>query len=146
MQLQPRQYQAAHVRTRHPGRTGHIVINADGTNADATGLNFSGPSRESVIADGLRAVQCAIKASHDSHTPVYFHSDSDDLVRYMQSHYGTSATSALLNASDNAVDVNTVNDNATDSVALSVPAANETVATTTANMTTTTTITITTAH
>jgi hypothetical protein len=125
LHLQPRQYQAAHVRARHPGRTGYAITNADGTNADAAGLDFAGPFRDSVIADGVRAVQCALKAASSNTTtafnkPVYFYSDSDDLVRYMQSHYSNNSTTAT-------ADGNSVSDNATDP---NVPATNDTLPTT----------------
>jgi hypothetical protein len=89
LQLRPQQFGAVHVRVRHPKATPKNV-NVKGKNedypADKTGLPWTGATKAFAIAVATRAVQCARRhfvSSSSSPMPLYFYSDSNDLVRYM---------------------------------------------------------------
>jgi hypothetical protein len=92
LNLRSHQFGAVHVRVRHPKATPQNVSvkgkNEDYT-ADKTGLPWEGATKAFAIAVASRAVLCAQKyftASSfmtNDEMPLYFYSDSNDLVRYM---------------------------------------------------------------
>jgi hypothetical protein len=83
--LTPRHYHSVHVRTRHPSRTGTIIANPDGSNADHVGLDFA-THRQDVVLEALTAIKSVQAVSNHSRDPIYFYSDSDELVHYFLSH------------------------------------------------------------
>jgi hypothetical protein len=97
--LIPGRYSAVHCRVRHPkassggGAFGTVLVSKDPSHtADKSGLQWTGQSRIFAIRTAARAVRCARTltiASADSNKegeePLYFFSDSIDLVRYVSS-------------------------------------------------------------
>jgi hypothetical protein len=91
-QLVPYKYTAVHCRVRHPKAT-QYGITIMGKNpkypADKTGLPWEGPTKQFAVDVAFRAIACA----HTLHTgnnestterePMYFLSDSNDLVRHV---------------------------------------------------------------
>lgn len=91
-------YTAVHCRVRHPrGRKkgANVGINPD-YKADKVGLPFVGEDKDYAISVATTALQCATHLSKNANEPIYFFSDSSDLVRYMT----TGLTSQLLTQSD----------------------------------------------
>lgn len=86
LQLQPGRYSAVHCRVRHPKAFVGMVLGKDANHpADKTGLPWEGDTRKSAITTANRALECAqtLQQWQLSHDPIYFFSDSNDLVRYM---------------------------------------------------------------
>jgi hypothetical protein len=85
LQLSAGMYSAVHCRVRHPKATPKHV-NVKGKNeslpADMSGLPWVGETRKFAIQTATRAIRCAEKYFHND-DPIYFFSDSNDLVRYM---------------------------------------------------------------
>jgi hypothetical protein len=72
-----------HCRVRHPKAVIGLVMGKDNTSpADKTGLPWDGETRQNAIETGVRAVRCA-QTLQTPGEPLYFFSDSNDLVRYM---------------------------------------------------------------
>jgi len=89
LRLVPGSYSAVHCRVRHPKATSKKinVIGKDGeTIADISGLPWVGEMREFAVRTAIRALRCAqtlLLSKNDMAEPIYFFSDSNDLVRYM---------------------------------------------------------------
>lgn len=86
LHLQPGLYSAVHCRVRHPKAfVGMVKGKYDKYPADKTGLPWEGDTRQTAIATGVRAVRCAQTLLEEQQfaDPIYFFSDSNDLVRYM---------------------------------------------------------------
>ena len=84
--LLPQRYSAVHCRVRHPKAfdAGNVVIGKDGEHkADKTGLPWEGEQRQFAIETAIRAIKCAKHLTSQETEPIYFFSDSNDLVRYM---------------------------------------------------------------
>jgi hypothetical protein len=81
--LEPGKYSATHCRVRHPGRFAEIVSGKNGSEADVTGLPWHGPNKEMALASAVRALQCTQWLSNSTEEPVYFYSDSEDLVHHL---------------------------------------------------------------
>ncbi len=84
--LVPRQYSIAHTRVRHPKAypSGEKFSGEYIANADKTGLPFVGRFKELAVGIASRAIECATMADKDAiNQPIYFMSDSSDLVDYM---------------------------------------------------------------
>jgi hypothetical protein len=86
LNLKPGHYTATHVRARHPGRY------ADGRGppgkdksvaADISGLPWQGEWMEMAVKAGVHAVNCSRLLLGSPNEPIYFYSDSEDLVRHM---------------------------------------------------------------
>jgi hypothetical protein len=81
--LRPQQYSAVHCRVRHPKATS-AGMNILGKNpkypADKTGLPWEGETRQMALDVATRALSCAMNVTQD---PLYFLSDSNDLVRHV---------------------------------------------------------------
>jgi hypothetical protein len=85
LQLSPGMYSAVHCRVRHPKATPkdvHVKGKNEDYTADKTGLPWDGEMRKFAIQTATRAIRCAEKYFHND-DPIYFFSDSNDLVRYM---------------------------------------------------------------
>lgn len=86
LNLSPGQYTAVHCRVRHPKATVHGMV-VKGKNAkypaDKTGLPWYGETKDFAVAVATHAIQCARTLSINSKEPIYFMSDSNDLVRYV---------------------------------------------------------------
>jgi len=83
--LVPGEYSIAHTRVRHP-KAYEMGEKFDGTfiaNADKTGLPFVGKFKEMAIATATRAIECADTMEEAKGHPIYFMSDSSDLVSYI---------------------------------------------------------------
>jgi hypothetical protein len=84
--LTPNSYAAVHCRVRHPKATvGMVKGKNQDYPADKTGLPWQGETRLTAIATATRALQCAHTLQGDTQEgePIYFFSDSNDLVHYM---------------------------------------------------------------
>ena len=89
--LEAGKYSAIHCRVRHPKATPKNVIVVGKSNAhpaDKTGLPWYGSNRDFAIDVATKAVYCARVLQQQqppahSDEPIYFFSDSNDLVRYM---------------------------------------------------------------
>jgi hypothetical protein len=83
LKLRPKQYSAVHCRVRHPKATSY-GINIKGKNpsypADKTGLPWEGNTRQFALDVATRALSCAMNITKG---PLYFMSDSNDLVRHV---------------------------------------------------------------
>jgi glycosyltransferase involved in cell wall biosynthesis len=92
--LQPGNYTATHVRTRHPARYagGRNPAGRNGSVADVTGLPWGGDLMESAIKAGVHAVNCSRLLLGSPEEPIYFYSDSEDLVQYMVMNGSSSPT------------------------------------------------------
>lgn len=86
LKLTSRNYSAVHCRVRHP-KAHPKNVNVKGKNedytADKTGLPWEGSTRDFAIQTATRAVKCAQTLLRSKDEPIYFFSDSVDLVRYM---------------------------------------------------------------
>ena len=95
LQLRPHHYTAVHCRVRHPKATAYS-IHVKGKNpnypADKTGLPWEGETRQFALDVASKALSCAIhipslsstsSSLSSSSTPIYFLSDSNDLVRHV---------------------------------------------------------------
>jgi hypothetical protein len=81
--LEAGKYSATHCRVRHPGRFDDYVPGKDGSEADVSGLPWHGPNKEMALASATRALQCTQWLSKSTEEPVYFYSDSEDLVHQL---------------------------------------------------------------
>lgn len=84
--LQAGAYSAVHCRVRHPKAVvGLVKGKNENFPADKTGLPWEGETRQNAINTAVRALRCAqtLQTNDQSHDPIYFFSDSNDLVRYM---------------------------------------------------------------
>jgi len=86
LNMSPGHYTAVHCRVRHPKATVKGVV-VKGKNAkypaDKSGLPWYGETKDFAVAVATHAIQCARTLSSDASEPVYFMSDSNDLVRYV---------------------------------------------------------------
>jgi hypothetical protein len=86
LHVQPGEYSAVHCRVRHP-KAWPQNVNVVGKNkdypADKTGLPWHGEMRAFAIETAVRAVRCASQLLKSPKEPIYFFSDSNDLVRFM---------------------------------------------------------------
>eukprot|EP00934_Nitzschia_sp_Nitz4_P007795 Nitzschia sp. Nitz4//scaffold87_size112219//3911//5467//NITZ4_004056-RA/size112219-processed-gene-0.0-mRNA-1//1//CDS//3329559315//7785//frame0 len=92
--LMPHQYNVVHCRVRHPKATDYGVMVA-GKNpsytADKTGLPWEGETRQFALNIAAKALGCSLALNHTAIStsiapaivPVYFMSDSNDLVRHV---------------------------------------------------------------
>ena len=85
--LAENEYTVAHCRVRHPKAypKGEMFNNEYISNADKTGLPFEGRFRELAVGVASRSIECAVRElpfDVDQH-PIYFMSDSSDLVTYL---------------------------------------------------------------
>jgi hypothetical protein len=86
LNITPGQYTAVHCRVRHPKATAHgVVVKGKNANypADKTGLPWAGETKDFAVNMATHAIQCARTLSKDAKEPIYFFSDSNDLVRYL---------------------------------------------------------------
>ena len=86
LNLVPGEYSAVHCRVRHPKAAprGSDVLKGNPRPADRIGLPWYGSSKEYAIDTAVDAVKCAQGLTNDSpNQPIYFLSDSNDLVQYM---------------------------------------------------------------
>ena len=86
LMLTPQHYTAVHCRVRHPKanpRNVNVKSQNDAHPADKSGLHWDGESRKFAIETATHALKCASQLMESSQEPVYFFSDSNDLVRYM---------------------------------------------------------------
>jgi hypothetical protein len=85
LKLEKGNYSAVHCRVRHPKATpaNEHFKGVDGSPADKSGLPWSGKSKTFAISVATKAVMCARTLLIDNQEPLYFYSDSNDLVRYM---------------------------------------------------------------
>lgn len=84
--ITPGHYTAVHCRVRHPKATVHgVIVRGKNANypADKSGLPWYGETKDFAVAVGTHAIQCARTLSSDKQEPIYFMSDSNDLVRYV---------------------------------------------------------------
>lgn len=83
LKLKPNHYSAVHCRVRHPKATPRTmnVKGADAKPADLSGLPWTGETRDFAISVATKSLKCAKRLS--SNDPIYFFSDSNDLVRFM---------------------------------------------------------------
>ena len=86
MRITPGQYSVVHCRVRHPqayaqGDTfnGEITLQQKGRET----FDFVGRFKEIAIGTASRAIQCAVSLPNVEGQPIYFMSDSSDLVTYM---------------------------------------------------------------
>lgn len=89
LHLKPGSYSGVHCRVRHPKaapRGIEMLGKNEGYTADRAGLPWVGETRKYAVQVATRALLCA-KAyfirSNDANEPIYFFSDSNDLVRFM---------------------------------------------------------------
>jgi len=85
LHLTPNEYSAVHCRVRHPKATA-VLLDSKYTKAggpDRAGLKWDGESRSFAIETATRALQCLATVTEAPDMPVYFYSDSEDLVHYM---------------------------------------------------------------
>ena len=83
--LQPRKYSAVHCRVRHPKATPsnvYIIGKSNSHPADKSGLPWYGSNRDFAVTVATKAVYCA-RTLQKPGEPIYFFSDSNDLVRFM---------------------------------------------------------------
>ena len=81
----PGEYSIAHCRVRHPKAypLGESFNGQYIANADKTGLPFEGRFKDLAVNIATRAIDCAATLPDVSDHPIYFMSDSSDLVDYM---------------------------------------------------------------
>jgi len=86
LKIVPHHYSAVHCRVRHPKafakKVGMVKGKWDKYPADKTGLPWEGQTREFAVETAAEALQCAKTLRNDPNEPIYFFSDSNDLVRY----------------------------------------------------------------
>jgi hypothetical protein len=90
-------YSAVHCRVRHPKATGpgiFVLGSKRNHSADKMGLPWTGDTRTFAIQTATHALQCAL---HEPDEPVYFFSDSNDLVRYMSHELTLDAAAVAFN-------------------------------------------------
>ena len=84
--ITPGHYTAVHCRVRHP-KAFAKGMTVWGKNpdypADKTGLPWYGETKDFAVAIATHAIQCARTLSSSANEPVYFMSDSNDLVNYV---------------------------------------------------------------
>jgi hypothetical protein len=61
----------------------HYVPGKNGREADVSGLPWHGPNKEMALASATRALLCTQWLSRSTEEPVYFYSDSEDLVQQL---------------------------------------------------------------
>ena len=86
LHMSPNHYTAVHCRVRHPKATVKgVTVKGKNANypADKTGLPWYGETKDFAVAVATHAIQCARTLSVDANEPMYFMSDSNDLVRYV---------------------------------------------------------------
>ena len=84
LNLQAGAYSAVHCRVRHPKAiVGLVKGRNENYPADKSGLPWEGQTRQIAIDTANRALRCAQTLQPASHDPIYFFSDSNDLVHYM---------------------------------------------------------------
>jgi hypothetical protein len=86
LHIAPGLYTAVHCRVRHPKATaqGIIVKGKDGKfAADRSGLPWAGETKDFAVSVATHAIMCARTLSKDASEPMYFFSDSNDLVHYL---------------------------------------------------------------
>jgi hypothetical protein len=110
--LVPGKYSATHCRVRHPGRFANYTWGKNGGEADISGLPWYGPNKDMAIKSAVRALKCSHWISSEStnnkeQEPVYFYSDSEDLVHHLLSekknqttNMATATRSKLLDSSN----------------------------------------------
>lgn len=83
--LIPGQYTIAHSRVRHPKAypMGETFNGQYIANADKTGLPFVGRFKDLAVGIASKAIACAAKLQGNNDNPIYFMSDSSDLVTYL---------------------------------------------------------------
>jgi len=82
LQLSPQNYTVVHCRVRHPKAVkGHVLGKNPNYPADKTGLPWVGEARTFAIETATHAVACALYILQAQ--PIYFMSDSNDLVRHV---------------------------------------------------------------
>ena len=85
LELLPGKYMAVHCRVRHP-KAFDYGINIKGKNpnypADKTGLPWKGETKQAALKIAAVALKCALHV--EPRLPVYFLSDSNDLVMHIQ--------------------------------------------------------------
>ena len=88
LNLRPGAYSGVHCRVRHPKATPKEIM-VKGKNeqypADKTGLPWEGDTKRFAIEIATYALKCAqtLPATHGNPEPIYFFSDSNDLVEFM---------------------------------------------------------------
>jgi hypothetical protein len=83
--ISPGHYSAVHCRVRHPKATPsnvYIIGKSNSHPADKSGLPWYGDNRDFAVTVATKAVYCARTLVAEKE-PIYFFSDSNDLVRYM---------------------------------------------------------------
>lgn len=83
--LQPGKYSAIHCRVRHPKATPsnvYVMGKSNVSPADKSGLPWYGSNRDFAVTVATKAVYCA-RTLQEPGEPIYFFSDSNDLVRFM---------------------------------------------------------------
>ena len=110
LKLQPDKYTAVHCRVRHPKAHpyGKPAKGIDKQPADRAGLLWEGEMKDFAISTATRALQCGATLPRAREEPVYFMSDSNDLVQYM-AHELSNDTYVRTHASDfasNAIESN----------------------------------------
>lgn len=90
LRLIPQAYTAVHCRVRHPKAFSYgatVLGKNPNYPADKTGLPWEGETRQAALGVALKALQCAKSISSSSknstYSPVYFLSDSNDLVSHI---------------------------------------------------------------
>lgn len=84
LNLQPGAYSAVHCRVRHPKAFGGLVKGRNENSvADKSGLPWEGETRQIAIDTANRALRCAQTLEAARQDPIYFFSDSNDLVHYI---------------------------------------------------------------
>lgn len=87
LKLEAGKYTAVHCRVRHPKafskKQGLVKGKWDRYPADKTGLPWEGKTREFAVETATDALQCAQTLLNYPKEPIYFFSDSNDLVHYM---------------------------------------------------------------
>ncbi|CAB9498867.1 expressed unknown protein [Seminavis robusta] len=85
LKIAPGKYSAVHCRVRHPKAfsKGAVVKGKHKEYpADKTGLPWEGQTREFAVETATDALHCAKDLLKEPKEPIYFFSDSNDLVRY----------------------------------------------------------------
>eukprot|EP00558_Chaetoceros_sp_UNC1202_P004191 CAMPEP_0197245782 /NCGR_PEP_ID=MMETSP1429-20130617/10459_1 /TAXON_ID=49237 /ORGANISM="Chaetoceros sp., Strain UNC1202" /LENGTH=357 /DNA_ID=CAMNT_0042706337 /DNA_START=165 /DNA_END=1238 /DNA_ORIENTATION=- len=85
LEMIPGQYSIAHCRVRHPKAypKGEVFNGQYIANADKTGLPFEGRFKDLAVSIASRSIKCAMTLPDVENHPLYFMSDSSDLVTYL---------------------------------------------------------------